>query len=78
MFSTLRNMVDQLKEHPQAKKTHVQENPPRCHKVQKQRRVREDTIAEMRIEELQEILREDIDLIFDALVIHDYIEEINA
>ena len=77
MFSTLRNMVDQLKEHPRPTDTHLR----RCSQVSQStetEEVCEDTIAEMRIEELQEILREDIDLIFDALVIHDYIEEINA
>ena len=31
----------------------------------------------MEIEKVQEILKEDIDLIFDALVIHDYIEEVD-
>ena len=30
------------------------------------------------MEELQDILKEDVDLIFDALVLHDYIEEIDA
>ena len=40
--------------------------------------VREDTIAEMKMEDLQGILKEDVDLIFDALVLHDYIEEVDA
>ena len=37
--------------------------------------VREDAIAEIKIQEIQEILKEDLDLIFDALVIQDYIDE---
>ena len=40
--------------------------------------VHEDTIAEMKMEDLQDILKEDVYLIFDALVLHDYIEEIDA
>ena len=32
----------------------------------------------MEIEKIQEIPNEDLDLIFDALVIQDYIEEVNA
>ena len=78
MFSILRNMVDQLKEHPQANRHTFKKILPDVTKYRNREEVREDTIAEMRIEELQEILRDDIDLIFDALVIHDYIEEIDA
>ena len=78
MFSTLRNTVDQLKEHPQANRHMFKKILPDVTKYRNREEVREDTIAEMRIEELQDILREDIDLIFDALVIHDYIEEVNA
>ena len=37
--------------------------------------VSEDNIATMAITEIQTILNEDIDLIFDALVIGDYIED---
>ena len=37
--------------------------------------VSEDNIATISITEIQTILNEDIDLIFDALVIGDYIEE---
>ena len=78
MFSTLRNTVDQLKEHPQANRHMFKKTLPDVTKYRNREEVREDTIAEMRIEELQDILREDIDLIFDALVIHDYIEEVDA
>ena len=37
--------------------------------------VSKDNIATMAIAEIQTILNEDIDLIFDALVIGDYIED---
>ena len=37
--------------------------------------VSEDNIATMSITEIQTILNKDIDLIFDALVIGDYIED---
>ena len=78
MFSTLRNMVDQLKEHPQANRHTFKKILPDVTKYRNREEVHEDTIAEMRIEELQDIMRKDIDLIFNALVIHDYIEEVDA
>ena len=77
MFSTLRSTVDQLKEHRQANR-HTFKKIPDVTKYRNREEVREDTIAEMRIEELQDILRDHIDLIFNALVIHDYIEEVDA
>ena len=40
--------------------------------------VHEDTIAEMKMEDLQGVLKEDVDLIFDALVLNDYIEEVDV
>ena len=78
MFSTLRDIVDQLKEYPQANRHTFKKILPGVTKYRNREEVCEDTIAEMKIEELQGILREDIDLIFDALVIHNYIEEVNA
>ena len=78
MFSTLRNMVDQLKEHPQANRHMFKKILPDVTKYRNREEVCEDKISEMRIEELQGILKEDIDLIFDALVIHDYIKEVDA
>ena len=38
-------------------------------------KVSEDAIETTSIENIQHILNEDVDLIFDALVIADYIEE---
>ena len=79
IYSTLRNTVDQLKEHPQADRYKFKKMIPKVtggH--QNDEEVREDTIAEMKMEELQDILKEDVDLIFDALVLHDYIEEVDA
>ena len=78
MFFTLRNTVDQLKEHPQVNRHTFKKILPDVMKYRNREEVHEDTIAEMRIEELQGILKEDIDLIFNALVIHDYIEEVDA
>ena len=78
IYSTLRSMVDQLKEHPQADRHKFKKMLPGVTKYKNREEVCEDTIAEMKREDLQDILREDIDLIFDALVIHDYIKEVNA
>ena len=78
IYSTLRSTVDQLKEHPQANRQKFKKMFPGVTKYRNREEVREDTIAEMKMEDLQDILREDIDLIFDALVIHNYIEEVDA
>ena len=78
MFANLRDMVDHLKEHPQANRHMFKKILPGVTKYRNREEVCEDTIAEMDIKQLQEILKEDIDLIFDSLVIHDYIEEIDA
>ena len=78
IYSTLRNTVDQLKEHPQADRHKFKKMLPKVTGHRNREEVREDTIAEMKMEDLQGILREDVDLIFDALVLHDYIEEVDA
>ena len=78
IYSTLRNTVDQLKEHPQANRHKFKKMLPNITRHRNREEVREDTIAEMKMEDLQGILREDVDLIFDALVLHDYIEEVDA
>ena len=78
MFTNLRDTVDHLKEHPQANRHTFKKILSGVMKYRNREEVCEDTIAEMYIEKLQGILKEDIDLIFDALVIHDYIEEIDA
>ena len=78
IYSTLRNTVDQLKEHPQADRHKFKKMLPNVTRHRNREEVREDTIAEMKMEDLQGILREDVDLIFDALVLHDYIEEVDA
>ena len=77
IYSTLRNTVDQLKEHPQADRYKFKMFPKVMGHRNKEE-VREDTIAEMKMEDLQGILKEDVDLIFDALVLHDYIKEVDA
>ena len=78
IYSTLRNTVDQLKEHPQADRYKFKKMFPKVTGHRNKEEVREDTIAEMKMEDLQGILKEDVDLIFDALVLHDYIEEVDA
>ena len=78
IYSTLRNTVDQLKEHPQADRYKFKKMFPKVTGQRNKEEVREDTIAEMKMEDLQGILKEDVDLIFDALVLHDYIEEVDA
>ena len=78
MMSNLRNMVDHLKQHPQAHRNTFKKLIPGVTKYRNLEEVREDTIAEMDIKTVQGILKEDIYLVFDALVIHDYIEEVDA
>ena len=78
IYSTLRNTVDQLKEHPQADRYKFKKMFPKVTGHRNKEEVCEDTIAEMKMEDLQGILKEDVDLIFDALVLHDYIEEVDA
>ena len=78
IYSTLRNTVDQLKEHPQADRYKFKKMFPKVTGQRNKEEVREDTIAEMKMEDLQGVLKEDVDLIFDALVLHDYIEEVDA
>ena len=78
IYSTLRNTVDQLKEHPQADRHKFKKMLPKVTGHRNREEVCEDTIAEMKMEDLQGILKEDMDLIFDALVLHDYIEEVDA
>ena len=77
MMSNLRRTVDNLKEHPQANGNSFKWFLPGVSR-KSQEEVCEDAIAKIGIEEIQEILREDLDLIFDALVIQDYIKEVDA
>ena len=78
MMSNLRRTVEDLKQYPQANRNSFKKFLPGVTRQKNQEEVREDTIAEMEIEKVQEILKEDIDLVFDALVIQDYIEEVDA
>ena len=71
---TLRSMIDFLKG-----KTHrVVEDIKRMPKVNLRgvNEVSEDSIATIFIEEIQRILKEDVNTIYDALIASDYIEEI--
>ena len=71
---TLRNMIDFLK----GKTDKVVEDIKRMPKVNPREvnEVSEDSIATISIEEIQRILKEDVNTIYDALVASDYIEEI--
>ena len=71
---TLRNMVDFLK----GKTDKVVEDIKRMPKVNPRavNEVSEDSIATISIEEIQRILKEDINTVYDALIASDYIEEV--
>ena len=71
---TLRNMIDFLK----GKTDKVIEDIKRMPKVNPRgvNEVSEDLIATISIEEIQRILKEDINTVYDALVASDYIEEV--
>ena len=77
MMSNLRRTVDNLKKHPQASRNSFKWFLPGVTR-RNQEEVCEDAIAEMEIEKIQEILNEDLVLIFNALVIQDYIDEVDA
>ena len=74
IMRTLRNMIDFLK----GKTDKVVEDIKRMPKVKPRgvNKVSEDSIATISIEQIQRILKEDINTIYDALVASDYIEEI--
>ena len=71
---TLRNMIDFLK----GKTDKVIEDIKRMPKLNPRgvNEVSEDSIATILIEEIQRILKEDINMVYDALVASDYIDEI--
>ena len=71
---TLRNMIDLLK----GKTDKVIEDIKRMPKVNRRgvNEVSEDSIDTISIEEIQRILKEDINTVYDALVASDYIEEV--
>ena len=71
---TLKNMIDFLK----GKTDKVIEDIKRMPKVNPGgvSEVSEDSIATISIEEIQGILKEDVNTIYDALVTSDYIEEV--
>ena len=71
---TLRNMIDFLK----GKTDKVVEDIKRMLKVNPRgvNEVSEDSIATISVEEIQRILKEDVNTIYDAIIASDYIEEI--
>ena len=74
IMRTLRNMIDFLK----GKTDKVVEDIKRMPKVNPRgvNEVSEDSIATISIEEIQRILKEDVNTVYDALITSDYIEEI--
>ena len=74
IMRTLRNMIDFLK----GKTDKVVEDIKRMPKVNPRgvNEVNEDSIATISIEEIQRILKEDVNTVYDTLVASDYIEEI--
>ena len=71
---TLRNMIDFLK----GKTDKVVEDIKRMPKVNPRGvyEVSEDSIVTISIEEIQRILKEDVNTVYDTLVASDYMEEI--
>ena len=74
IMRTLRNMIDFLK----GKTDKVVEDIKRMPKVNSRglNEVSEDSITTISIEEIQRILKEDVNTVYDALVASDYIKEI--
>ena len=74
IMRTLRNMIDFLK----GKTDKVVEDIKTMPKVNPRglKEVSEDFIATISIEEIQRILKEDINMVYDALIASDYIEEV--
>ena len=74
IMRTLRNMIDFLK----GKTDKVVEDIKRIPKVNPRgvNKVSEDSIATICIEEIQRILKEDVNTIYNTLIASDYIEEI--
>ena len=74
IMRTLRNMINFLKD----KREKVVEDIKRMPKVNRRgvNEVSEDSIATISIEEIQRILKEDVNTIYDALITSDYIEEV--
>ena len=77
MMCNVRRTVDNLKNESQTYRNRFKQVLPRISN-RSQEEVCEDAIAEIIIEKIQEILNEDLDLVFNALVIQDYIDEVDA
>ena len=77
MMKNLRRAIDNLKDEPQSNRNRFKQLAPRMSN-RSQDEEHEVAIAKIKIQEIQEILKEDLDLIFDALVIQDYIDEASA
>ena len=75
MYNSLRRTINQLKDEPQETRNKFKRFPRFTNRSQEE--VREDAIATITIEEIAETLAAPSDLVFDALVIGDYIDEEN-
>ena len=76
MMPNLRRTIDSLKNEPQAYQNSFKKVIPRMSN-RSEEEVCEDSIATIKINQIQDILKEDLDLVFDALVIQDYIDEVD-
>ena len=75
MYNNLRRTVDQLKDESQENRNKFKKFPRFTNRSQEE--VREDAIATITVEQIAETLAAPTDLVFDALVIGDYIDEEN-
>ena len=76
MMSNLRRCVDSLKNEPHAYQNSFKKIFLRMTN-RSEEEVRDDAIATIKIKQIQDILKEDLDLVFDVLVIQDYIDEVD-
>ena len=75
MYNNLRRTINRLKDEPQETRNKFKRFPRFTNRSQEE--VREDAIATITIEQIAETLAAPSDLVFDALVIGDYIDEEN-
>ena len=73
MYNNLRRTVDQLKDESQESRNKFKKLPRFTNRSEEE--VREDAIATITVEQIAETLAAPTDLVFDALVIGDYIDE---
>ena len=77
ILSNLRRTMNSLKKEPQASRDRFKRVIPKMMN-RSEEEVCEDSIATISINQIQNILSEDLDLVSDALVTGDYIDEVDA